>query len=815
MGDEGCAQRHIRRAERYVGQHRLRMAFQRIIHVARDEIGHDPEGRCHEHGKDEEALPDGGRPDRQHAPADDGCDQPQDRIERAAQIVDHLPARDGADTGIGREQPWQQLPVAARPAVVARNVDIVAGRIIFHHLDIADQRGAGIAAFQKVVAEERVFRHAALERRLEGVDVVKALAGEGAFAKQVLIGVGHGKDIRIDAAIDREDALQERRFVAGRQRRRDARLENAIATDDLAGLFVDDRAVQRMAELAGQMRDGFRRQTRIGVQRHHIFDFLRQALVRREEARILIAAQKQVQFMQLAALALPAHPAILLLVEQAAAVQKEKARLVVASIMLVELGDFLTRIFVDFHIRGRNFVLRIGPVADQRKVDFTTRIGEIMHFEIADLLVDGITRGDEGRHRDQRARLFRQAVLIFKTDEARRLHEPRHQSVEQRIGCVHRREDRQQREQRAQIGRKTGADHAVIDEQENEDREDRRRNEQAPEAKPAIETQRPDTERRLVAADPFKFLAAFAGQVIGDCALAFGFRMPRLFGAVAILGQLQRRPGDVDFAHVRIAGELFDGHAVGIAGAEIQKFEIAVVTQDRVDLVDGFDPGFPVHVIDGLERTDHVAHRHAAGGLAGMFLDDGVFGVAAFLLQNTFQPVGGCRGVGGSRAQAIKKVGRESAVAGCIGILRQHRIQFSAVCRNHDAVGCGIGEIAHDAGAVDAQRQAPRILDQEIAHRGRQRPQLADLQRLDGLETLDDGRQRLQREIAVRMGDIEPGQRENARHALVIFSRRLVERQLADEAARQIAAGLLHVLVDLVMVVEQPLRGWRDGFARA
>ena len=159
-------------------------------------------------------------------------------------------------------------------------------------------------------------------------------------------------------------------------------------------------------------------------------------------------------------------------------------------------------------------------------------------------------------------------------------------------------------------------------------------------------------------------------------------------------------------------------------------------------------------------------------------------------------------------------MGRESAVAGGIGILRQNRIQFGTVGGNHDAVGGRIGEIAHDARAIDAQRQTACILDQEIAHRRRQRPQLTDLQGLHGLETLDDGRQRLQREIAVRMGDIKPGQRENARHAFIFLNRRLVERQLTDEAAWQVAAGLLHVLVDLVMIVEQPLRGWRDGLAR-
>ncbi|SPU76736.1 Uncharacterised protein [Brucella suis] len=122
--------------------------------------------------------------------------------------------------------------------------------------------------------------------------------------------------------------------------------------------------------------------------------------------------------------------------------------------------------------------------------------------------------------------------------------------------------------------------------------------------------------------------------------------MPGLFGAATVFGQFERRPGDVNFAHIRIAGELFDGHTVGIAGTEIQKLEITVVAQDRVHLIDGFKPGFPIHVINGFETADDIAHRDAAGGLAGMFLDDGVFRVGAILLQNALQPACRRRGVG-------------------------------------------------------------------------------------------------------------------------------------------------------------------------
>ena len=55
-------------------------------------------------------------------------------------------------------------------------------------------------ALEEIVAEQRVVRNPAVERRLEGVDVVDALAGIGALAEQVLIDVGDGGGVRIDAA---------------------------------------------------------------------------------------------------------------------------------------------------------------------------------------------------------------------------------------------------------------------------------------------------------------------------------------------------------------------------------------------------------------------------------------------------------------------------------------------------------------------------------------------------------------------------------------------------------------------------------------
>ena len=64
-----------------------------------------------------------------------------------------------------RKQPPQDLPVAAHPAVLAPRVREDARRIVVHDLDVGDQRRARVEALEQVVRQQRVLRHAALERR--------------------------------------------------------------------------------------------------------------------------------------------------------------------------------------------------------------------------------------------------------------------------------------------------------------------------------------------------------------------------------------------------------------------------------------------------------------------------------------------------------------------------------------------------------------------------------------------------------------------------------------------------------------------------
>ena len=222
MGDQHDPQRHLRRGKHRVAQQRAEMAARSPFAGFRDERVDDVEGRRHEQHQHEQRLELRGKVERQCRPPGDRRDHPGDRRQRAPQIVDHLPARQRRDRAAPSEDVGQQLPVAARPAVLARRVDVVAGRVVLDQLDVADQRGVRQRAFEKVVAQHFVLGKSAPERGFHGIDVVHALAGEGAVVEHVLVEVGHRKDIRVETAIGREDALEERGLVAGGQRRRHA-----------------------------------------------------------------------------------------------------------------------------------------------------------------------------------------------------------------------------------------------------------------------------------------------------------------------------------------------------------------------------------------------------------------------------------------------------------------------------------------------------------------------------------------------------------------------------------------------------------------
>ncbi len=83
---------------------------------------------------------------------------------------------------MARKSTVQQLPVAARPAVLllARSRNLVVHGKFFEQIDVGRERGARENSFEKIVAQKSVVGHLIGQRRLKRIDIVgDPFAGEG------------------------------------------------------------------------------------------------------------------------------------------------------------------------------------------------------------------------------------------------------------------------------------------------------------------------------------------------------------------------------------------------------------------------------------------------------------------------------------------------------------------------------------------------------------------------------------------------------------------------------------------------------------
>ena len=225
MRQECDVERGLLQCHPRIGGERAEMAAQRNTTPARHDAGQDGQQRGQQYRQQDEANPHRGCTDR-HRQARQQCQHAGGRRQRSPQIVEHFPAahrRNGvadpiraADRSVA-DQPRQQLPVAARPAMVPPRGDVVTGRKLFDDFDIGDETRAGEHALEQVVAEQGRIRHAIGERGLECIDVVDALAGIGAFAEHVLVNVGDRGGVRVDAVHAGEHALEQGTLAADRQ----------------------------------------------------------------------------------------------------------------------------------------------------------------------------------------------------------------------------------------------------------------------------------------------------------------------------------------------------------------------------------------------------------------------------------------------------------------------------------------------------------------------------------------------------------------------------------------------------------------------
>jgi hypothetical protein len=154
--------------------------------VPRDRNTRTPARNCRDHGYEarqnnrgeHERRPDERRFKRK-GPADRQGQNARGRAKRSTQVVDHLPAPDprqlvpdarrlAAFAG-ETENPGQELPVPARPAVVTPSIYIVSRRKIVHDFDIRGEARTCESPLEQVMAQQGRVRSPARKDVLEGM----------------------------------------------------------------------------------------------------------------------------------------------------------------------------------------------------------------------------------------------------------------------------------------------------------------------------------------------------------------------------------------------------------------------------------------------------------------------------------------------------------------------------------------------------------------------------------------------------------------------------------------------------------------------
>ena len=253
---------------------------------------------------------------------------------------------------------------------------------------------------------------------------------------------------------------QDPSFSRGK-RRRDARLQHAVAVRDAPRDRIEARPIRRMRQRSDQ---GARRsdgEPRVGVERDHVANAgrrRRRAVAPGEEARVGRAAQQAVQLVQLSALPLPAHPQALALVPAASAVEEQEAVAAVGrrTVQRVQARDPRGRRGEDRLVVRQRLARRIDPIREQREAQLLVRVGEEVQLELVDQRLGvGFAREQGGDHH-QRAQLGRYATAQLQLRERRRPDLERDAAIRERDGEIGRGHQGQQREQQQQERARAG-----------------------------------------------------------------------------------------------------------------------------------------------------------------------------------------------------------------------------------------------------------------------------------------------------------------------------------------------------------------------
>ena len=303
-------------------------------------------------------------------------------------------------------------------------------------------------------------------------------------------------------------------------------------------------------------------------------------------------------------------------------------------------------------------------------------------------------------------------------------------------------------------GREADAAEESGDQHQDDDAEQRHRPGDPQPAEALVAALDPFAQPRRIADLRLESRPPAADEVEADVGLA---RRRSLFAG------RRGRHGDGRARHLDLAPsgalrQLLDRLPVEVPRGEIERREVRRLAQRPVDLAHLLEPDGPVDVVDLAQAADDVADRDIAGGKPVVLADEHFLGIRAARLEALLEPderlLRGLRAV----PQTVEELGGERVLLGRVGDLGEDRGAAFARFELQQPVGGLVRAAAHLARVFDAMRNPPEILDENEPEDRRQRPELADPEGLRRLVALHERAQAAERDRAVQVRDIEPGQ---------------------------------------------------------
>ena len=186
-------------------------------------------------------------------------------------------------------------------------------------------------------------------------------------------------------------------------------MQDSVAFDDTPAIGVEAGPVQRMRHFADQATHRVARQSRVRIKRHDIANASRgsgRSEADVHESGVGRGAQQAIQFVELAALALPSDPPRFTFIPDAPPVQKEETRSARRrAIAQIETRDAVRRSGDERGVAVSVLGHGVGPIGQQREMQIAFRARKVVNLQPFDQVFDAFQRGEQRWHGDERAQI--------------------------------------------------------------------------------------------------------------------------------------------------------------------------------------------------------------------------------------------------------------------------------------------------------------------------------------------------------------------------------------------------------------------------